>query len=156
MRNANGDILKFIEIDRYAQKRAWVIIPTNGFVKRNSRAVMGKGLAKQVSMKFQKLPLQLGQRLSVHGNHVFKFQEYGIITFPVKTNWFENASLDLIETSLKELVLIIEANPEDNFYIPRVGCGNGKLNWNFVEPIVEQYLQKFDNVILVHYTGWEN
>jgi len=39
---------------------------------------------------------------------VFYFPEYGLITFPVKHNWWEAADLDLIDRSARELLRIIE------------------------------------------------
>jgi len=33
-------------------KVGWIIIPTNGFVKKNGENVMGRGLAKQVKDKY--------------------------------------------------------------------------------------------------------
>jgi len=121
----------------------WIIIPTNGFVKNDGSAVMGRGLAWQAKERFPCLPFDLGERLKEYGNHVFVFSRYRLITFPVKHNWMEIADLQLIEKSCKQLQEIFKYNLSGlptPVYLPKVGCGNGKLDWNVVKPILEKYL----------------
>jgi hypothetical protein len=122
---------------------SWIVIPTNGFVKKNGECVMGKGIALQAKEKFPDLPKELGDRIKEFGNRVFTFWKYHIITFPVKHNWWERADLGLIEDSTKELQEIFKYNLsgiKTPVYLPRVGCGNGKLDWTKVKPILEKYL----------------
>lgn len=121
----------------------YIVIPTNGFVKTNGECVMGRGLALQAKEKFPQLPLELGKRIVGCGNDVFIFLKYRLLTFPVKTVWYEKAKLELIEKSCKQLEEIFKYNLFDlpvPLYLPRVGCGNGKLNWDEVKPILEKYL----------------
>jgi len=104
---------------------------------------MGKGLALQAKEKFPELPLELGTRITHYGNKVFVFMLYRLIMFPVKSVWYENAKLELIEKSCKELKEIFRYNLSDlpvPVYLPKVGCGNGGLNWNEVKPILEKIL----------------
>lgn len=118
-----------------------IIIPTNGFVKKNGEAVMGAGLAKQCKNKFIGFPTFLGKRLKKEGNKVHFFPEFNIITFPVKHNWYEKADIELIEKSCMELSrLIIDLGIGYKYYLPKVGCGNGRLSWKEVEPIIKNYL----------------
>jgi len=139
------------DIWNYHKKGFMIVIPTNGFVKNNDEAVMGRGLALQASTKFPELPKLLGQRIKEYGNVVFTFSgnnftkepNLRLITFPVKHKWWERANLQLIEKSTKELAEIFKHNLMNYLipvYLPRVGCGNGKLNWIEVRPILERYL----------------
>jgi len=138
-------LLKEVEDDiwKYWNSGFWIVIPTNGSVKKNNAAVMGKGLALQAKMKFPRLSFELARRLKIYGNCVFVFTDFRIITFPVKKRWQDKASLELIEKSCKELLEIFKYNLSGiptPIYIPKVGCGNGKLNWKNVKPILEKHL----------------
>jgi len=50
-----------------------VVITTNGYVKKNGEAVMGRGIAKEAKEIFPDLPLKLGKRITEHGNFCFGF-----------------------------------------------------------------------------------
>lgn len=75
-------------------------ITTNGFVKSNGEAVMGRGCAKMAATKFKDLPHELGTWISCNGNHVWVINSYmpsensfarrlskivNIVSFPVKS-----------------------------------------------------------------------
>lgn len=122
----------------------WIVIPTNKFTRKNGTAVMGRGLAWQAKEKFPKLEAEFGKLLINYKDYnVFGFPEYRLFAFTVKNVWWEKAELSLIEKSCKELETIIHYNfpniPKP-IYVPKVGCGNGKLNWEDVKPILEKYL----------------
>lgn len=123
----------------YIKGSSWIVITTNGSVRKDGACVMGRGVAKQAALKFPMLPFELGKCLkSEFGNTVYMFMQYKILTFPVKHNWREKADLNLIEKSCKELVK--EAPRQDNIYMVRPGCGNGGLDWKDVKPVLEKYL----------------
>lgn len=119
-----------------------VVITTNGFVKANGEAVMGRGCAKEAAMRWPWLPRALGGRLSRNGNHLYAWrpgedsntESFYIATFPVKRHWKEPASRELIAQSVGELLLFVKAhetaNPIKRVVMPRPGCGNGQLCWN--------------------------
>ena len=137
MLEVHGDIWDFYK------QGYWIVIPTNSFVKSNGECVMGAGLAFDAKDRFPKLPKELGDRLNAYGNEVFTFWNYKVITFPVKRWWWEKASLELIEKSSKSMQTIFKYNLagiRTPVYIPKVGCGNGKLSWESVKPILEKYL----------------
>jgi len=143
MQELKGDIWDLYD------KGNWIVIPTNGTVKKNGEAVMGRGLALQARMRFPDIPRILGFQLGRHGLVVTDVGKR-IITFPVKYNWFEEASINLITKSTLGLIDHV-LNP--NFfpppiYLPRVGCGNGKLDWKDVKPILEKYLD--DRFVVVN------
>lgn len=146
MMEATGDIW-----DYYNQGN-WIVIPTNGTVKRNGEAVMGRGLALQAKSRFPQLSFALGRFINAYGNVVFvsnlqnrEFRSIKLITFPVKNHWKETASLHLIERSCNQLVYVAPQN--FLIYLPKVGCGNGRLDWKNVKPILEERLD--DRFIVV-------
>ena len=125
----------------------WITIPTNGIVRRDGACVMGRGLAQQVKNKFPALPYLIGIHINKYGNVIGLFEDYRIITLPVKHHWNEPADLDLIEESIRTLHNITQSDRKD-IYLVRPGCGNGQLSWDKVKPILEYYLKE-DKYIVV-------
>jgi len=141
-----------------------VCITTNGFVKRNGHAVMGRGTAYQAAQRWPDLPAILGQMVREYGNVVQVVRDR-LIAFPVKpgegisngTNvvrhmrhqfppghqvpgWAMVADLDIIACSLRQLDLLRRARSWKRVYLPRPGCGAGELDWESqVRPLCEQY-----------------
>lgn len=128
----------------FDQKVDVVCITTNGSIRADGRAIMGRGCARQAAALFPELPLLLGNKIKTFGNslHYLKYYEdrgYTICSFPVKHEWHEKADLKLIEESCKELVE--STMPETTVALVRVGCGNGGRDWETeVKPILIKYL----------------
>jgi hypothetical protein len=112
-------------------------------------------VALQASQRFPRLAKELGDRIKgcpmsygeySKGNNLKVFHQYRLLTFPVKHNWKEEADLALIEESCRQLK---EASHgvQHNTYMVRPGCGNGKLSWKRVKPVLEKYLD--DRFIVV-------
>ena len=120
----------------------WIVIPTNGSIRQDGACVMGRGVALQAKKRYPKLPYELGHHIFSAGNNVCTFKDYGLLTFPVKHKWFENADLELIEKSAKQLLYVVDRP----IYLPMVGCGNGKLSWSDVSKILDKY---FDDTFTV-------
>ena len=144
MREVEGDIWNF------HKKGHWIVIPTNGTVKKDGSAVMGRGVALQAKQRNPNHPFELGRRIRRYGLHVYPMS-YRAIAFPVKYKWQENASLDLIQRSCIELVYFMDCETlmdvTPPIYMVRPGCGNGRLNWKDVKPFLEKYLD--DRFIVV-------
>lgn len=127
------------------------VITTNGFVKKDGTAVMGRGCAKEAAKKYPQLPEALGMRIQEHGLtvEVFGLSET-IIAFPVKYNWYEKASVELIAQSTVELLEKANTRREEpwrTIVMPRPGCGNGGLWWGDVKLLLEQILDDRFHVI---------
>ncbi len=125
------------------------VIPTNGIMRRDGAAVMGRGVALQAKQRYPKIEFALGTLLKNLGNHVYYFYcETDFLSFPVKHHWKTTADLNLIERSCQELVTRVNAQHQwKRIALPRVGCGNGGLDWKDVKPILEKYLD--DRFIVV-------
>ena len=148
MKEVKGDIWDF------HKQGYWIVITTNGTVKSNGEAVMGRGVALQAKQRFSDLPIILGNNIKTFGNKAFILGK-GVTTLPVKHNWWEKADLTLIEESTKELrnlfVTVITEYPIP-IYLVRPGCGNGGLDWGDVRPILEKYLD--DRFVVVQRRRW--
>ena len=131
-----ANIWKFYDMNYY------IVIPTNGAVNQFGDAVMGRGLARQAKIRFAALPGALGQRLREEGNQVYAWTAFRMFTFPVKEHWKDTASLDLIRRSAGQLKAKAEFLKKFPIYIPRVGCGNGRLNWDDVKPVLAEVLDE--------------
>jgi hypothetical protein len=162
MQELKGDLFD-IECDA-------LCVTTNGFVKNNGEAVMGKGCAKQLAEYYPETPERLGYMLNKKGNKVhelFKRDGVQILSFPVKTDmeyivtnkayivkhmqnkfalgsnvpgWACVADISIIEKSAKRLVKLADKNGWKKILLPRPGCGAGELSWNKVQPVLNSIL----------------
>lgn len=135
--------------EHYLEPDVIYVVTTNGYVKNNGEAVMGRGTAKDAATLHPKLPAMLGDLLLAYGNRPFLLTG-NIVTLPVKHRWDEKADLELIEDSLivlADLRLIYDWDTAHGrrIYLPRPGCGNGQLDWSLVVSMVEATMN-FDNV----------
>jgi hypothetical protein len=127
----------------YHNQGYWIVVPTNGYIKNDGNAVMGRGLALEASQRFPELRSLLGQMIASSGNVVQFIHNLRICVFPVKHNWWELADIALIEknaATISTKLHLIKPEVKVPIYLPRVGCGNGKLQWSIVKPILEKYL----------------
>ena len=141
MTEVKGDIWTFHE---WGQP---IVVPTNGSVNARGECVMGRGVALQAARKFPSLPRDLGARIQLTDDlRVLRFIQLNLFAFPVKFNWREAADLKLIERSACQLAMILDdlaenrANAPQTVYLPRVGCGNGRLLWKNVKPVLVRHL----------------
>lgn len=135
------------------QKCDALVITTNGSVKRDGNAVMGRGCALEAKEKFPYLPFILGERLEENNRaYAFSYNSldmngegnanfYWLVTFPVKHHWREQADLELIDRSVRQLRCVTEAMFWQKVVLPQPGCGNGGRDWETeVRPILAKYL----------------
>jgi hypothetical protein len=156
-----GGFMQIIKADivKLWNQGHWVCVTTNGFVKRNGCAVMGRGNALAMAQVVPQLPELLGMHISRKGNHVGVIYDR-IIAFPVKPSQGDysmvldrvrdlyrpgqiipgfhcKASLELIKRSAEELVQLKKAGDIPIIYLPVPGVGNGELDFESVKPILE-------------------
>lgn len=155
MKSIQGDIWDF-----WRQGKT-IAITTNGFVKTDNRAVMGRGVAKQaLEIVDRNLDKRLGALLIEFGN-VPHMIAPNLITFPVKTTqglcqgdklnvvphmrnryeyddivpgWALMADLWIIGHSMSCLDELHERGFVGDVWMPKPGCGAGGLKWEDVKP----------------------
>lgn len=120
--------------DFYGKLNTVVCITTNGTVRQDGAAVMGRGCALEASERFPEFRMALGHHIKRNGNVPMRLEGEMLITFPVKHNWFEAADLALIQKSAQWLA---GCDPAYTYVLPRPGCGNGRLQWRDVHPLIE-------------------
>lgn len=159
--------------DLFSSKGGAICLTTNGDVRVNGAAVMGRGVALQAKKRWPGIERTLGWYLMDRGNRVHHLTMYRtddlagsiwlpdgtedlsrwycvpwhIVSLPVKHHWRDKADPALIERSLlqlKELSRYIAGT----ILLPRPGCGNGGLSWREVQPFVAQILDS-DRFVVV-------
>lgn len=126
----------------------------------NTEGVMGKGIALEFKESFPenfklykkacvKGEIETGKMFLTHTNRLDnpKF----IINFPTKKHWRYPSKIEYIKDGLKDLENIISVYEIKSIAIPPLGCGNGKLNWKDVKPLIENSIRKFNNLTSIIY-----
>jgi O-acetyl-ADP-ribose deacetylase (regulator of RNase III) len=115
----------------------------------NTVGVMGKGVAlrfKEVFPSNFRAYAQAVKENKVVTGRMFVFPAGGangvkfIINFPTKEQWFQPSQYNWISEGLKDLVQVIQEKRIESIALPPLGCGNGKLKWEKVRPMIEEAL----------------
>lgn len=127
-----------------------VCVTTNGIIKQNGYAVMGKGIALEADRRYG-LSKKLGKELQLHGNHVHFLGDFNngpnrnvrILSFPTKNDWRNNSDLTLIRRSAYELIAACIEHGIKQCYLPPAGCGCGGLDFETqVKPVLMPILDE--------------
>jgi hypothetical protein len=138
-------------VDIWTEPADAICITTNGFIKKNGSLVMGAGVAGQAQARYPGLPYYWGDCVFKWGQGIWAAEMPDgkfLLSFPVKHNWYEEADLTLIERSAKQLQEYVDGNAGfEKVLLPRPGCGNGRLTWAQVKPVIEPILD--DRIVVV-------
>ena len=156
-----------------------LVVTTNGFVTPAGKAVMGRGIAKQIRAMLPDIPFVLGSKIKREGNNVHVLRnepdEPALISFPVKPDYVVYdgsnvvsharhqyqlgqkvagfhavADTNVMEKSLWQLKeLLDDADDVSTVLLPRIGCGAGELDWYSIKPALQEHLS--DKYIVMTY-----
>lgn len=137
-------------------------ITTNGVLRKNGYAVLGKGQALEAKQLFSGLEKRLGEYLFRYGNRAFYMGVHqledrltSLVTFPTKHHYRDNSSLELITASAHQIKMIADKFQLKKIYMPPVGCGLGKLNYEEqVRPILQGILTDDRFVVVLGYKNF--
>lgn len=121
----------------------------------NTMGVMGKGLALSFKKKYpdmfkayqiacDKKQLMIGKLL------LFYAPDHWILLFPTKENWRYPSKIEYLEKGLQKFVNTYAQKNITSIAFPRLGCGNGELNWDDVKPIMEKYLKNLPIDVFIY------
>lgn len=121
----------------------------------NTVGVMGKGLAAEFKARapdmYKQYRILCDKNLFKVGQlWLWKKQPQWILNFPTKEHWKNPSRIEYIEAGLIKFVEKYEEQGIREISFPRLGCGNGGLNWDDVRPLMERHLGKLPITILIH------
>jgi len=67
--------------------------------------------------------------------------DHWLLQFPTKEHWRNPSKLEYIEKGLMAFVRKYADYNISSIAFPKLGCGNGELDWNEVKPLMEKYLK---------------
>lgn len=112
----------------------------------NTVGVMGKGIALDFKNRYPEM-FKVYQRecdkknLEIGKLILWKDDEKWVLLFPTKKHWRSPSKIEYIKRGLNKFVQSYEALGIESIAFPRLGCGNGGLDWDLVKPIMENYLK---------------
>ncbi len=126
----------------------------------NTVGVMGKGIALQFKERYPQNyakylaacksgELTTGRLLVVKEKTLD--EDRIIINFPTKKDWKHPSKYEYVEAGLQALRETIAKYNIRSIAIPPLGCGNGRLQWDKVQRLMEHYLGDLDNVDILIY-----
>ena len=121
----------------------------------NTVGVMGKGVALQFKKAFpenfkkyeqavKNKEVQIG-KVFVTETGKFTNPKY-IINFPTKKHWRYPSKIEWVKEGLIDLRNFLTDNNIKSIAIPPLGCGNGRLRWNDVKPLIINSLSDISNL----------
>lgn len=121
----------------------------------NTVGVMGKGLAaamrKEHPKMFQSYKRICDQGLLDIGKlWLWQADAQWVLNFPTKKHWRHPSKLAYIEAGLEKFVATYEEKGIREIAFPRLGCGNGGLDWEVVRPLMERYLSELPIRVYIH------
>jgi O-acetyl-ADP-ribose deacetylase (regulator of RNase III) len=121
----------------------------------NCVGVMGKGLAQAFKDRdpamFSAYKRVCDQGLLEPGKlWLWRGADNWTLNFPTKKHWRNPSKLEWVESGLQKFAAAYEAQGIKEISFPRLGCGNGGLDWEDVRPLMERYLLPLPIPIFVH------
>jgi hypothetical protein len=130
----------FADIFVEARSGDAVCITTNGCVKKDGKAVMGKGIAYQACNLFPSIDEKLGSYIKEYGNRAFNLglwsfngKHIRVFSYPTKYHWKDHSDITLIYKSAEQLMEMADKFKPNKILMPPPGCGCGSLSWELVE-----------------------
>ena len=121
----------------------------------NCVGIMGKGLAHAYKKRYPQMFKQYKQYcddglLEPGKLWLWKGDNQWVLNFPTKRHWRNRSKLEWIEAGLKKFVDNYESKGIDQISFPKLGCGNGNLDWDEVRPVMEHYLNPLPIEVFIH------
>lgn len=112
----------------------------------NTVGVMGKGIALEFKNRYPQMFEKYKTACEKHMLTIGKLMlvsapDHMLLLFPTKENWRYPSKISYIEQGLKRFCDNYAQRGITSIAFPKLGCGNGELDWNEVHPLMERYLK---------------
>lgn len=127
----------------------------------NTVGVMGKGIALEFKNRYPEM-FKVYQKECDENNFdignllLWKKEDKWVLLFPTKKHWRSKSEIYYIEKGLDKFVQTYEVLGIESIAFPRLGCGNGGLEWNVVQPIMEKHLKNLPIRIYIYVDNYKN
>lgn len=127
----------------------------------NVVGVMGKGIALEFKKRYPDMfmaykALCEEEKLKIGSLFLWKKSEKWVMLFPTKQNWRQPSKIEYIEQGLIKFAANWDKLGADSIAFPRLGCGNGNLDWEIVRPLMEKYLNNIPMQIYVYVDNYQD
>ncbi len=142
-------MLKYIEGDLFSSP-AQVLVNTV-----NTVGVMGKGIALEFKKRYPEMFVQYKEQCDKHKLIIGKLMlwyepDHWLLQFPTKEHWRNPSKIEYIEKGLMAFVRKYADYNISSIAFPKLGCGNGELNWDDVKILMEKYLKNLPIDVYVY------
>ena len=125
----------------------WIVIPIYGFGGKDDGVVMTRGLSKIAKLMYPELPIRINRLKPDFGVDLMAWDDYKIITFPVKNRWQSKSCVPIIIKSARGLAETRDKILKDQtIYLPKIEVKESKVYWNRIRKILAKELD--DNFIV--------
>jgi O-acetyl-ADP-ribose deacetylase (regulator of RNase III) len=122
----------------------------------NCVGVMGKGIALEFKQRYPDM-FKAYKRICDAGEleigklWLWSGRDQWVLNFPTKKHWRHPSKVEWIEAGLDKFVTEYVRRGITDISFPRLGCGNGGLNWERqVRPVMERYLAPLPINVYIH------
>lgn len=121
----------------------------------NTVGVMGKGIASALKKRHPDM-FKAYKRICDEGLldigklWLWRSPQQWVLNFPTKKHWRRPSSLEYVEAGLRKFVDQFETRGIREIAFPRLGCGNGGLAWENVQPLMHSYLADLPIRVYIH------
>lgn len=121
----------------------------------NCVGVMGKGIAKAFKLRepdmFTAYKSICDQKLLEPGKlWLWRGSEQWVLNFPTKKHWRSPSRMEWVEAGLEKFANTYEVQGVTDIAFPKLGCGNGGLDWEEVRPLMVRYLSDLSIPVFIH------
>jgi O-acetyl-ADP-ribose deacetylase (regulator of RNase III) len=119
----------------------------------NCVGIMGKGIALEFKKHFPVMYDDYRVRCNnkeIEPGHPYLWKNNAggksVLNFPTKLHWRGNSRIEWIESGLKIFCENYKNWGVESIAFPALGCSNGGLDWESVEPIMIRHLEKIRDI----------
>lgn len=121
----------------------------------NTVGVMGKGIAADFKKKFPDMYKDYKRhcdsgKFSAGTSWLWKGNDQWVLNFATKKHWRNPSKIDYLQSGLLEFRENFEDWGIREIAFPRLGCGNGGLNWDDVRPLMIKHLRDLPITVYIH------